>query len=162
MSETSSVSKTHSKPELYVIVRITNPTLDNAIVRVSRDVASAHALAQAFLLNQYVYTYTNLSVDGVQKPPLPSTVYLVAGLQKPGDLKSIALGAFSTMEDAEGAVRQMHKSERTFVEIRIFTCPVQFGLSEEDDEYISELNEIGLKHQLALLEQESQQNNNVE
>jgi len=145
---------TTSAPELLLILLPTKSGgLSDAMARVSRDVTSAHAFAQAFLLNKFPYLYTPLKVTGISRPPVPEIVYLAMAQKKPWDLRSMGMGLFQTIEEAKDACGVMAEKDPEFTAFEIKTCVVQLGLTEEDDEYLDELTQRAVTKELEALEQ---------
>lgn len=143
-------------PKLYTIIRLTQSgTVKDAAVRVSRDVPSAHAFAQAFLINQYPYLYTELAVAGISHLPFPDTVFLATAQKKPWDLRSMGMGLCQTLEDAKDACGVMASKDPEFKHFEIKECKLQLGLTEEDDDYLDELAQRGQALELADLEKQS-------
>ena len=137
-------------PRLMVIVLLTKSGgFEDAIVRVSHDVLSAHDFAKAFTLNEFPFLYTDLEGTGISRPPLPGTVYLALAQKKAWDLRSAGLGLFQTLEAAKDGCRVMAAKDAGFTSFGVKTCPVQLGLSEEDDEYLEMLMDRGIAHQMA-------------
>ncbi len=128
-------------PKLYILIRIVDENLSNAWIRVSRDLPSAHAFAQAFMLNKFNYLYTELEVSGITQLPFPSTVFLAIGQRTPHDVQGMGLGLFVTEGEAHDALDEM--AQATTKELKRFQvseCRVQIGLDEDDDDFLERLN----------------------
>ena len=142
-------------PKVYLILRSIGEDLKNSWIRVSEDIASAHAFAQAFLINKFHYLYTELEIFGVTERPVPDTVYLAMAQKQPRDLQTMGLGLFRTMEEAKTACFVMGKGNKDFNIFQVTTCHTQLGLTEEDDKLLESLAESGVELQLKEVEKES-------
>lgn len=142
-------------PRLLTIVLLTKSGgFKDAVVRVSRDLPSAHEFSRAFMLNKYPFLYTELAVTGVVRPPFPDTVYLAMAQKEPWDLKNVGLGLFKTLAQAEDGCRAMAAKDAGFTQFEVKTCVVQMGLTEDDSKYLDELNEQSILREISHLEQE--------
>lgn len=136
-------------PKLYLLIRSIKPDLEDAWIRVSRDLPSAHAFAQAYTLNKYIFLYTELEVNGVTELPFPDVVYLAIGQKTSTEIRDLGLGFFKTVEEAKLGLDEMASDpSRGFTRFQVSECRVQLGLTQEDDELLDKLNEAAFEAQM--------------
>jgi hypothetical protein len=143
-----------TSPSVFVLIVLTaDGELKNATVRISKDVASAHAFAQAFMLNKFMYLYTELKINGVAQPPIPEVVYLAMAQKEAWDLRSMGMGVFRDLDEAKHACSVMSAKDAEFNNFQVTTCPVQLGLTEADDDYLGELNQCAVDTEMKSLQE---------
>lgn len=142
---------TENTPKVYLILRPLGNTLNNAWVRLSQDINSAHAFAQALLVNNIPYLYTKLSIFGVNQFPVPQILYLAIGEQDNKlHLKSLRIGLFKTFDDAKQGGLIMQRADPSIKRVQVITCHVQNGLTCDDEKILDHL-EMNIKKEIEQL-----------
>lgn len=163
--------KAHQDPVVYVLTLMTSPELKDAQIRVSRDVNSAQSFAAIYQASKFHFNYTVVPIKNVRKPPVPDQLYLLVAQRTKQNIGDIAIGAYQTQKEAEDQLKELQQNTLDMVELAkksdkseeddeklnkmrqdphygysIFTiklCIVQFGLSEEEKDFLkSEMKQL--------------------
>ena len=93
-------------------------------------------------------------MTGVTRPPLPKVAHLAMAQKQPWDLRSMGMGAFHDLDEAKDACAVMSAKDADFTSFEVKTCPIQMGLTEEDDEYLDKLSQRAIEIEMEALEEE--------
>lgn len=136
--EIAALFKTETKyPKLFLVMWMPDGTPDTLKCRVSRDVQSAHAFTQTLLHVGAKHLYTQLEVKGVTQLPFPNTVHLLTALRSPTDeMREMAIGLYKTEQARQEGARELRDRKIGYRVYMVHKCPVNFGLSTEEYEYL--------------------------